>query len=105
MYTWMAGIALLLLCLVARADEGTDSLGLHAAADNSLQTVFSQSSAVPVAAAPGASYYGGSEDSLRILAAPRQQLATFRDHIYNALGISHLIPRGSFMAGGMQTEW
>jgi len=106
MYTWICGALLILLTLVARADDRTDQDGRFAfRGDSSLLAGFSGAGSSPVVVAPDASYYGGSEDSLRIMEAQRLQLASFRDHIYNALGISHLIPRGDFFAGPVHAEW
>lgn len=106
MYTWIGGALLLLLTLVARADDRSDQEDHFAfRGDSSLLAGFSGAGASPVAAAPDASFYGGSEDSLRIMEAQREQLATYRDQIYNALGISRLIPRGNFLAGPLHAEW
>lgn len=106
MYTWICGALLVLLTLVARADDRSDQDGHFAfRGDSSMLAGLSGAAANPVAAAPDASYYGGSEDSLRIMEVQREQLATFRDQIYSALGISHLIPRGNFLAGPLHAEW
>jgi hypothetical protein len=102
MYSWVLGMLLVLLTLVARADERTADAGNFQF--RAASSLFS-TDAYPVSTGPDASFYGSSEDSLRLQQARSRQLATFRDNIYNALGISDLIPRGSFMAAGMKTEW
>jgi len=106
MYTWLCGALLLLLTLVAHADERTPTMGnFQFRADNSLFADFSSPASSVIATAPNPSFYGGSEDSLRVLAAQQVQMSNFRERIYNSLGISHLIPRGNFMAGAVQASW